>query len=317
LHAEILVTPPPAQDVLDHLLTAPPAADSVTDLEDWWATHRARIPAWSHALDAGIAGGFAAPQVAWAFTAGYHAATTYLFETTALTALCITEAAGGHPSTLACRLVEKKGKLRLRGTKTMVTFGGRAEKMLILAHHGLDEAGRKRFVMVDVPRGARGADMAPLPPFPFVPQVPHAAVRLDVAVEPSQLLPGDGYTRYARPFRTVEDLRVQAAVTAYLVRLVRSIDGPRSHVEALVAHIAMLRQLAVSSPTAPSVHVALAGATRQLESLADEVTSALDEGGLPPPVLESWRRDRRLLEVAERVRARRLERAWAQLGTTD
>ncbi len=303
----------PAQDILAHLLTAPTVADPVADLEGWWATHRKRLPQWSHAFDAGVAGGFAAPTVAWAFTAGYHAATSYLFGTTDLAALCITEVAGAHPSTLACHLAEENGELRLRGTKTMVTFGARADKMLILAHRGLDDDGRKRFVLVEIPRGARGADFAMLPPFPFVPDVPHAAVRLDVAVEPSQLLPGDGYTRYARPFRTVEDLRVQAAVSGYLLRLLRSIDGSHTQVEALVAHVATLRQLAASSPTSPSVHVALAGATRRLESIVDDVTTALSDGGLAPAVLEAWQRDRRLLEVAERVRARRLERAWAQL----
>lgn len=304
----------PAQTILDHLLTAPTGADPVADLEGWWATHRRRLPEWSHAFDAGVAGGFAAPNVAWAFAAGYHAATSYLFGTNALAALCITEAAGAHPSTLACHIAEENGELRLRGTKTMVTFGARADKMLILAHRGLDDDGRKRFVMVEIPRGARGADFAVLPPFPFVPEVPHAAVRLDVGIDASQLLPDDGYARYARPFRTVEDLRVQAAVTAYLLRLLRSIEGPRDQVEALVAHVATLRQLAASLPVSPSVHVALAGATRRLEGVVDDVTTALAEGGLAPGVLEAWLRDRRLLEVAERVRARRRERAWARLG---
>lgn len=301
-----------AQDVLTHLLTTFPVAAPVDGVEAWWERHTSRNSDWTHAFDAGVAGGFAAPSVAWAFAAGYHAATSYLFGTSSLAALCITEAGGGHPSTLACRLDEEDGQLRLRGTKTMVAFGEYAEMMFVLAHRGLDDMDRKRFVMVRVPRQSAGADFAPLPPFPFAPEMPHAAVRLDVKVSDEQLLPGDGFVRYARPFRTVEDIRVQAAITAYLLRLVREVEAPRQYVEALAAHVVTLRQLAASSPASPSVHVALAGATRRLEVVAEQVTDSLADR-LDPDVLTAWVRDRRLLDVAERVRARRLERAWTQL----
>ena len=44
------------------------------------------------------------------------------------------------------------------------------------------------------------------PPTPFAPEIPHARITLaNVTVRDEDVLPGDGYARYLKPFRTIED----------------------------------------------------------------------------------------------------------------
>src|SRR5258706_8333879 len=58
-----------------------------------------------------------------------------------------------------------------------------------------------------------------MPDTKFVPEVPHAQLQFaNLQVDESAILPGDGYDQYVKPFRTVEDIHVQAAVLSYLMR---------------------------------------------------------------------------------------------------
>ncbi len=72
-----------------------------------------------------------------------------------------------------------------------------------------------------------GVRLLPMPATRFVPEVPHARVQLDdVHVEDDELLPGDGYDAYVKPFRSIEDMHVTLAVLAYLLREARQRGWP-------------------------------------------------------------------------------------------
>lgn len=196
----------------------------------------------------------------------------------------------------------------LTGTKRYVTGGARADLLLVLATTGQAD-GRNQLVLVRVDPRAPGVRIDPGPPTPFVPDVPHATVTFDGArVEPEALLPGDGWTRWVKPFRTHEDLHVHAALLAHVLALGLRAGWPRELLEEGSALLAGCRGLAGRDASAPSTHLALAGllrlgrrwldAGRDRWSLLDESTRA----GLA--------RDLQLLDVAARARAKRTDVAW-------
>jgi acyl-CoA dehydrogenase len=115
-----------------------------------------------------------------------------------------------------------------------------------------------------------------------------------------------------KPFRTVEDLHVQAAVTGWLLGVLRRHGGPQGAMERLVAHALGLRALADASVEAPATHVALAGCFAGLEA----ITSSLEGwwASAPGAVASGWARDRALLTVARGAREARRVKAWEGLG---
>ncbi|MFY0579277.1 hypothetical protein ACN28S_37890 [Cystobacter fuscus] len=85
--------------------------------------------------------------------------------------------------------------------------------------------------------------------------MPHAELRLEaVAVELGEVLPGDGYVRFLKPFRTVEDCHVFAAVLGWLLQVARRSGWPDEVREGLLALAVMMRGLAQMDPASPEVH---------------------------------------------------------------
>ena len=99
----------------------------------------------------------------------------------------------------------------------------------------VDAQGRNALRMVRVPTDAPGVTLAPSSA-PFVPEIPHAEVTLDhVHVATDAVLPGDGYTEYVKPFRTVEDAHVHAALLGYLIGIARRHDFDRLLIEQIAS----------------------------------------------------------------------------------
>jgi hypothetical protein len=150
-----------------------------------------------------------------------------------------------------------------------------------------------------------------MPATRFVPEVPHAQLKFE-NVKVEALLPGDGYDLYVKPFRTVEDIHVQAAILSYLMREAQRLGWPEHWIERLSALLAALATLSDMPPAQPETHIGLAGALRISAGLIEEaeafwLTSATD------PATLRWRRDKELLQVAGKARELRTRRAWEQL----
>jgi alkylation response protein AidB-like acyl-CoA dehydrogenase len=267
-------------------------------------------------IDRALVGGRAAGGVGGAFLAGYQAALHALIPSLAdgpIVCLCATEEGGAHPRAIATRLEPDRDGFRLSGRKKWVTGGPLAERLLVVASTGLDAAGRNRLRLALLDARQPGVTVQPMPPTPFAPEVPHAELDLDgVAVVESQLLPGDGYERYLKPFRTVEDCHVHAALQAYLVGVARRFGWPHATVERLLGLVCATRALALADPSAPTTHVALAGVLDGMRrfTVESEPHWALADAG----TRAAWQRDLPLLEVAGRARAARTEAAWKALG---
>jgi acyl-CoA dehydrogenase len=144
---------------------------------------------------------------------------------------------------------------------------------------------------------------------PFVPEIPHAEVQLDrVRVEASAVLPGDGYTDYVKPFRTVEDAHVHCALLGYLVGVARRHDFARDLIERMLAAAAATRAIALADPKDPATHVTLAGAITLATTLVSELESVWED--FEDDEWSRWQRDRALLRVAGAARAARRDAAW-------
>jgi hypothetical protein len=304
-------------EILRFLLTESPAPAPLGSVGDWWAQHLRLASRFSLPVDVAFAGGFVADRLGYAFASGYHSALRSLLPELPREhryALCVTEAEGGHPAAMHTRLTGSgEGPQRLEGTKAFVTLGTAADVLLVVATEGQDEQGRNRLRLVRLDARRPGVTVTELPPPPFVPEVPHAELRLHaVEVAPDEVLPGDGYTRYVKPFRTVEDCHVFAAVLGWLLQVARRSGWPDEVREELLALAVTMRGLAQAAPASPAVHLALAGAIdlfrRRVDGLG-ELWARVDA-----PTRERWERDRLLLNVAGKVRAKRREAARQKLS---
>ncbi|MFI6957369.1 acyl-CoA dehydrogenase family protein [Nocardia sp. NPDC050408] len=302
--------------VFDYLLTEALDSTPLESITDAWTRHRAATERFDTTIDIAIAGGFGADRLGFAFLSGYQQALRALLPelpADELVAVSATEAGGAHPSAITTQVTETDGGWRVNGTKTFTTLGILARRLLVIASAGTAAGGRNllRAVLVDATQP--GVNVTNLPGVPFAPEIPHASVTFtDAAAEP---LPGDGYSDYLKPFRTIEDVHVLAATLGWLVRVGRESGWPRATLQRLLAAVAFVRGLEMDRPTSPGGHIALGGAYEYFEQVLTELEPLWAEAD--PVVRERWERDRRLLATAGKVRAQRLTAAWLSVGTAD
>jgi acyl-CoA dehydrogenase len=303
-------------DVLGHLLRASPEVAACDDVTRWWPAYLQLAGTWKNPMDRAMVAGFSADRAAWAFAGGYQCALQALFpglpEDT-LAALCVTEEEGNHPRVIRTALQRAGAGWRLDGAKRWTTLGPQGALFLVLVREAEIEGERAAFRIARVASSAPGVRVEPMPPTRFVPEVPHARVVFDaVGIADDALLPGDGWTLYARPFRSVEDAHVNAALIAYLVREARRLGWPHGWIGRAAALLLALRALAADDPSRAQTHVALAGILDTAAALIAEAESNWNASPADAP-RERWLRDRELLQVASSARAQRTETAWRRL----
>jgi hypothetical protein len=147
-----------------------------------------------------------------------------------------------------------------------------------------------------------------MPPLPFVPDVPHGTLSLD-GVRPDAVLPGDGYLTVLKPFRTIEDIHVHAALSAWMLGVAVDAGWPPDVSESLLAGIAALSVAAALDPADPGTHRLLAGALADLDVLLQRAEPLWETA--PAEARDTWRRDRELMRIAGAARAARLDKARA------
>lgn len=277
---------------------------------------------WSDPADMAIAGGFFADRVSYAFAAGYHSSLHRLIPSLpvdTITAFCVTEEGGGHPRAIKTKMepvVSSEGGMslfRITGTKKFITCAGEADRMVVAVSTGFEAAGKNQIRMVLLHKGMAGITVIPMKDIHFVPEISHGILRLeDVEVKESDLLPGDGYTEYIKPFRTIEDLHVSAAILGYLFRISCLYEWPRKLKEKILFLMVTVRAIAGCDPNAPEVHIACGGFFSQISHLV-QVAAPFWEN-LETEVRKAWDRDKELLDVAGSARASRLKTAWSFYG---
>lgn len=264
-------------------------------------------------VDHAILGGALADRLGYAFAAGYAAALRSLFPSTPPNScLCVTEAGGAAPRAIRTMLNPQGEGWTLTGEKAWATLAGDGDVLLVAASEGWDGA-RNRVRLVRVPGASPGVSVTPMPETPFAPEIPHYAVHFaQVPLPADAVFPGDGYARYVKPFRTVEDIHVSAAATAYLLRVAVDHGWPEDLRARAAALLVALHGLALADPNAPGVHIALGGCLAlQTELIA---ACAPHWADVNASVAARWVRDVPLLRVAERARVQRLTVAFERLA---
>jgi hypothetical protein len=286
-------------------------APTLDSLESWWKATEEQRSGFDTPVDRALLGGALADRVGFAFVGGYQAALESLFGAApGITSLCVTEAAGNRPQDISTTLKEAgPGSFVIHGNKKWATGGPLAKTLLVAASTGSDDLGRNHLRMVRIPTNAKGVRIIPAT-VSFVPEIPHAEVELDgVVVAAPDVLPGDGYADYIKPFRTVEDAHVHAALLGYVIGVARRIKVARDLIEQLLAAALAIRNVALADPRSPATHIALAGSLSQIAHVVGEVELRWEDS--EGPEWTRWLRDRAIFRVAGAARAARREKAWS------
>lgn len=274
-------------------------------LGDLWAEARRRWPG-ATPFELAVFAARAVPLPGLAFAMGYQAALRVLWPSApaGLGAICVTENRSIRPADLATRV----SGTRLFGRKDFVTAGDQAEWLMVAARCET-EGLQPRLSMTVVYPGEPGVRLEALPPAPIMPETGHARAWFENAL--CALLPGDGWNDYVKPFRSVEDLYILAALVAWLLGIAIEDPWPQSVQLRLLAVLGGCAEAARQPPLAPATHLLLAGLFAQFDALAPEVEHAFDVShrALGPV----WRRDRALFDLARGAREKRLARALGML----
>lgn len=307
-------------NILTYLLAAPAVRGPYKDLRHVFKVH-ANCP-FTGTVERAIWAGFHADRIGYAFVGGYTSALQKLASTVeklerplpARVCLAATESGGAHPKAIQSRLDKQGGALVLNGEKTFATLATESEEMLVVASRGMEAEGKNRLRVVRVKPSAKGVTMTPRKETPFAPEIPHAIVKFEnVVVENEDVLPGDGYDQYLKPFRTIEDTHVLAAAVGYLAGAARTYGFSRDVIAECVSLSLSLVDVGARDATKPLTHVVLAGifasAKRFIGALGDEWSKAEEEER------NRWFRDLAFLLVAENARTKRTERAFESVVT--
>ncbi|AOE87242.1 acyl-CoA dehydrogenase family protein [Pseudomonas sp. TCU-HL1] len=254
-----------------------------------------------------VLGGKLAPTPGLAFLAGYQGALRLLWPSAprSLGALCVTENRSVRPADLQTRLTG----LTLDGRKDFVTAGNAADWLLVAAREEADGES-PRLALAVVRNGAPGVRIEPLKPLPLMPDVPHARLHLEGAH--CERLAGDGWDAYVKPFRSIEDLHVLAALGGWLYGVSRDNAWPHTLQLRLLGLLTGAAEVSRQCATSPTMHLLLAALFAEFKALKPEVDAAFAAG--PTEWARLWQRDQGVLEIAGGPRAKRLEKALAALG---
>lgn len=257
-------------------------------------------------FDLAVAGGRMMATPGLAFLVGYQAALRMLWPSAPLSlgALCATEQRSLRVADMQTRLHD----LRLSGRKDFVTAGDAADWLLIAARSEAPGDDPCLSLAVVYP-GEPGVRVEKLAAIPLMPDVSHGRVFLDNAL--CELLAGDGWDAYVKPFRTLEDIYVLSAMTAWLYGVGQDSDWPQALQLRLLALLAGCAEVSRQAPNNPCGHVLLGGLFAQFEGLKAEINQALAEG--PPQWAAMWQRDQAVMDLAAGARGKRLAKALAAI----
>jgi hypothetical protein len=254
-----------------------------------------------------VLGGRAMATPGLAFLIGYQAALRVLWPSApaALGALCATERRSVRPADMHSRL---EG-LRVTGRKDFVTAGLEAEWLLVAAR--CEAAGESaQLKLAVVYPGEPGVTLEALPTLPLMPEVGHARLTLQHAA--CELLAGDGWDAYVKPFRSLEDLYVLAALVAWLYGVGQECAWPQALQLRLLGLLGGCAESSRQCADSVGCHLLLGGLFAQLNALRGELDQALAAG--PEQWAQLWQRDQGVLALATAARDKRLAKAWATVG---
>ncbi|CBL46153.1 Hypothetical protein HDN1F_25700 [gamma proteobacterium HdN1] len=271
-------------------------------------------------LAASLIAGLCADRIGYAFAGGYIAALQRLLPEavhpdranplSAPAAFCVTEAAGNRPRQIQTKIEITANAFTLTGSKSFVTLADHAQWLWVVASRG-EINGRNALVLAGVERNSPGITFTPLPALPFAPEISHAQVQFDhVNGAMRDLLPGDAYTEYVKPFRTLEDTHVAAATCGLLLGQAIRRHWPEDAIEPWFSLATHWLSIASLPPTQRATHLALGGAMSLQKTMLEQHRALILQDG---EFAARFTRDAPLLNVARSAREKRSQNAWSAL----
>ncbi len=300
------------------LLSAPADGPATEDQAAWWDGFLVERRAWSRPLEQAAAGGFRADRLAWAFCAGYQSALRRLLPSLPddrMATFCATEAGGNGPKAIRTRLAMESGACFLSGEKSWASLAGAGSRLIVVARTNDPAETRPALKVAHVAASSPGVDLRPMPAPGFVPEISHARVLLDrVPVAPEDILAGDGYDAYLKPFRAIEDIHVTVAVLAMLIREGRARQWPQQWIQKALAAVMAFAAIDAEDYSNPAGHIVLAGALGLAGESIGQADGFWAEAAAGDAAHQRWERDHRLLDVASSARKARIESAWGRMA---
>lgn len=306
--------------LLDLLLRRPEQAECDT-LAQW-------LPAWREASGtyggsgpyvAAIAAALRADRMAWVFFSGYQGALHAGFiggpvnADRRVAAFCANES-GRKLTGITTALRKSDHALCLQGRKSWL-FGGVDDLDMFVLARAADApaSGPGSLAIVRVPSTAAGVELSAPRAQGVVPELPHLEVGFgNVHVVSGQLLEGDGYRDFARPFRLREDVFVTGCTLAFLLAQGHRAGWPTPWRQRCLAVLLTLGECASLSASDVRTELVTAGALALAGELIDQAEQFLASNESAAGA--RWRRDKPLLGGGKEARRQRALSAWSRAG---
>lgn len=258
-------------------------------------------------IDKAIIGGFMSQQLSFTFLGAYQAALENMFPSIApgrLKALCISEANGNHPNAIETTLIDH----HINGLKTYITAGSDVEHLFVLCKTQQVVKGRALLKMVHVPRDASNIEISDFD-FPMLRDMKHGKLRLtNTPIEHHQILEGDGYSQYTKPFRTLEDICVGVACQAMFLRQAFEHQWNAQLRDQLLLNIHTLRSLFSLPPSDQETILLLAAADQHIQALLPEIEAHLANQA-DSHIWKDWEMNKAVLSMGKKLKELRLVKA--------
>ena len=313
------------QNIIDWLLSSKKdISDSeINNIDQWQTLIKPVISPSTSSIDRAIIGGFLADRMAYAFLSGYENALQKHFTILpdqSLAAFCVSEKGGSRPKAMKTTLTLNRDveTYTLNGQKSFVTCADEAQYLIIAAtlteqeqnKADIEGTTRPNIKLALIEANASGLTVTNSKELPFIPEIRKGSLVLEnVKVRAENILPGDGYTNYVKPFSCVEGVYIMAATSAFLFRLACLFDWPNSLQEQILSTLLMVKQLDEGDMSSPATEIMVSGAKAQLKQITE--TSKPLWSKLPEQHHQRLLRDGGMLLMSDKNHLTRLERAWA------
>jgi hypothetical protein len=314
------------ENVHTHLNQAPKASRSFGDLSAWFEMHANLTASTDNSIERAIIAGFNCEQLSFVFCGAYQSAMERMFRANRhkLAAFCHTEKGVQKPRDMHTSLAHVDANYHCSGTKHFVSGGQNAQSLYVSAIAN-DGATLKVFKL---DAKEKGVGIEPSPSLPFLPELEHGTLTLErVLISETDILDGDGYTDYIKPFRTCEDLHILAALAAYRLKLAwQSLphylphkntafsDADRENqifVQSMLRQLLGIASLDQQGYSNPLMHLALEDTKQKFEDDLNKHEQTFAEQ--LPAAHATWQRDKMLLKLAEKAQSARTLSAWRAL----
>ncbi|WP_342619494.1 hypothetical protein [Rhodoferax sp. GW822-FHT02A01] len=257
-----------------------------------------------------------ADRLAWAFFSGYQGAIQAAFPNLAeageVVAFCANET-GRKVTEITTKVDHRSGIPHLHGQKSWALSGVENLALLVLARRSDGpQKGAGSLVMVKLPSSSFGVSWGVARSQAVVPELSHSEVRFDsVRLDTAQLVPGDGYSEFAKPFRVLEDVFVSGCTLAYLLAEAQSGKWATNWCQRCIAAIAMLQVCTRLDPKDIHTHILVSGSLSFASNVIQESEGHWQtEQGVAH---HRWLRDRQILLQGKEARRMRAVGSWERL----